>query len=91
MLKSVENIISYFARIGGVHRVLDYWWKFRQEFTQFTHNFVPDCSCSIFFLVRSFPNRDHIMGIDLVETRTIQFCHLFLQIFGPLSIKINIF
>ena len=91
MLKSVENIISYFARIGGVHRVLDYWWKFRQELTQFTHNFFPDVSWSMFLLVGSFPNRDHIMGIDLVETRTIQFCNLFLQIFGPLSTKINIF
>ena len=83
--------LSHLARIGGVHRVLDYWWKFCQEFTQFTHDFVPDCSCSIFLLVRSFPYRDHIMGINLVQTRAIQLCHLFLQIFSPLSIKRNIF
>merc|ERR1719203_503297 len=78
--------VDCFARIGGVHRVLDYWWKFRQELTQFTHNFFPDVSWSIFLLIGSFPNRDHIMGIDLVETRTIQFCHFFLQIFANFSV-----
>ena len=55
--------------------------------TQFTHNFFPDVSWSKFLLVGSFPNRDHIMGIDSVETRTIQFCHFFLQIFANFSEK----